>query len=47
MGYNARSDEIRDNISDVGWVGSKTWCAGNCAPLQRYAFRQRLCLVLA
>jgi len=44
MGYNALNDEIRDNATRVG---STTRCVGYGAPLQRNAFRERPCLVLA
>jgi hypothetical protein len=46
MGYNARNDEIRDNVTRM----RREWEArgvGDGAQIQRSAFRQRLCLVLA
>src|SRR5262245_44673495 len=46
MGYNARNDEIRDNITRMR-RGSTTRCTGYSAPLQCNTFGQGLCLVLA
>ena len=48
MGYNARNDEILDNVTRM----RREWEAQNGAlatvrRFQRNAFRQRLCLVLA
>jgi hypothetical protein len=47
MGYNACNDEIRDNVTRM----QREWEAQRGAlatvRLQRNAFRQRLCLVLA
>jgi hypothetical protein len=40
MGYNARNDQIRDNVTRVG---STTRRVSDCAPLQRNALRQSLC----
>src|SRR6516164_2372013 len=37
----------RQYHADAAGVGSTTRGVGYCAPLQRNAFRQRLCLVLA
>jgi hypothetical protein len=48
MGYNARNDEIRDNVMRMRreWEAT-TRRDSDRPPLQRNAFRQRLCLVLA
>ena len=46
MGYDARNDEIRDNVTRMRHE-SEAQRAGNRPPVQRNAFRQRLCVVLA
>ena len=48
MGYNARNDEIRDNVTRMRreWE-AQTERASDRAPIQRNTFRQRLCMVLA
>jgi hypothetical protein len=47
MGYNARNDEIRDNVTRMRREWEAHRCAGSRAPVQRNAFRQRLRLVPA
>jgi len=48
MGYNARNDEIRDNVTRMRqeWEAQRGALA-TVRMLQRYAFSKRLCLVLA
>jgi hypothetical protein len=48
MGYNARNDEIRDNITRMRreWEAQRNALA-TVRPIQRNTFSQRLCLVLA
>ena len=48
MGYNARNDEIRDNVTRMRreWE-AQTGRAGDRSALQRNTVRQRLCVVLA
>ena len=48
MGYNARNDEIRDNVTRMRreWEARRGALA-NRSPIQRDTFRQRLCVVLA
>jgi hypothetical protein len=47
MGYNARNDEIRDNVTRMQASGKRNAVSWQPSPFQRTAFRQRLCLVLA
>jgi hypothetical protein len=46
MGYNARNDEIRDNVGCAA-VGSTTRCAATVRRFNATLSGQRLCVVLA